>query len=319
MGSKVTAPLPLREDVIRLADGRQLGWAEYGDPRGRPVLYFHGTPGARRQVPPDAGPAAAACGLRLISVERPGAGWSTPHLYGALRDWADDVAEFTRRLGIERFACVGLSGGGPYALACAHELRRSIPVVAVLGCLGPTVGREAAPGYTRALAYLGPLLRAVAGPASWSLARLLTRLAAVAPHAGEFYVRYACPASDRPVLEDPRVLEVLVDALVKGVEGDFRAPFYDLVLFSHHWGFEVSNIKVPVRFWHGQADGIVPTSHSAHQALLIKDSKVVYKPGMGHFAGYTEMSVVLKALLAVWQEDRAPLQAHLSLEIGSAP
>jgi pimeloyl-ACP methyl ester carboxylesterase len=265
-------------------------------------LYFHGTPGARRQVPPDAGRAAADRGLRLISVERPGAGWSTPHLYSAVRDWAYDVADFARRLGLERFACVGLSGGGPYALACAHELPHLVPVVAVLGGLGPTVGRETAPGYTRALGYLGPLLRAVSGPASWSIAKLLRRVGPVAPKAGELYVRYGCPDSDRPVLEDPRVLEVLVDALVKGVEGDFRAPFFDLVLFAHHWGFEIANIKVPVRFWHGQADAIIPTSHSAHQALLIKDSKVIYKPGMGHFAGYTEMSVVFNALLSAWPE-----------------
>jgi hypothetical protein len=83
---------------------------------------------------------------------------------------------------------------------------------------------------------------------------------------------------------------------------DFRAPFFDLVLFAHHWGFEIANIKVPVRFWHGQADAIIPTSHSAHQALLIKDSKVIYKPGMGHFAGYTELAVVFNALLSAWPE-----------------
>lgn len=302
----MTAPTPLREDVMRLADGRELGWAEYGDPCGRPVLWFHGTPGARRQVPPDAGRAAAERGLRLISVERPGAGWSTPHLYTAVRDWADDVAQFARRLGLERYACVGLSGGGPYALACAHELAESMPVVAVLGGLGPTVGRETAPGYTRALGYIGPLLRAVAGPASWSLARLLQMVRPVAPAAGALYARY-CPVSDRPVLQDPRMLEVLVDALVKGLEGDFRAPFFDLVLFSQHWGFEIADIKVPVRFWHGEADVIVPSSHSAHQALLIEDAKVVCKPGMGHFAGYTEAAVVFDALLVVWPDSASPL------------
>jgi pimeloyl-ACP methyl ester carboxylesterase len=299
----MTLPIPLREDVVKLAGGRELGYAEYGDLRGRPVLWFHGTPGARRQLPPDAGRAAAQRGLRLISVERPGAGWSTPHLYAAVRDWADDVAEFAGVLGLERFACVGLSGGGPYSLACAHELPRQVAVAAVLGGVGPTVGREAAPGYTRALGYLGPLLRAIAGPGSWTVATLLQMIRPHAPKAGELYLRYGCPESDRPVLQDPVMLGVFVDALQKGLEGDFRAPFYDLILFAHHWGFHVADIKVPVRFWHGQKDNIVPTSHSAHQAYLIKDSKVVYKPGMGHFAGYTETSVVFNALLAAWPED----------------
>jgi pimeloyl-ACP methyl ester carboxylesterase len=295
----MTAPTPLLEDKLKLADGRELGWAEYGDLSGRPVLWFHGTPGARRQIPPDAGRAAADRGLRLISVERPGAGWSTPYLYSAIRDWADDVAEFAKRLRLERFACVGLSGGGPYALACAHELPKSIPVVAVLGGLGPTMGPEMAPGYTQLLGYIGPLLRAVSGPGSWSIAKAFKMIGPVAPKAGALYARY-CPPSDRPVLQDPRMMEVFVDSIVKGLEGDFRAPFYDLVLFGHYWGFDIADIKIPVRFWHGQADAIVPTSHGAHQALLIKDSKVVYKPSMGHFAGYTETATVFDALLAAW-------------------
>ncbi len=293
---------------MKLADGRELGWAEYGDPRGRPVLYFHGTPGARRQVAPDAGHAAAERGLRLISLERPGAGWSTAHLYSAVRDWADDVAAFAARLDLERFAVVGLSGGGPYALACAHELPRAVTVAAVLGGLGPTVGPERAPGYTRVLTHLGPALRKVAGPMSWSIARLFERVISIAPTVAPLYVRYVCPESDRPVLEDPHTLEVLVDAITQGIERDFRAPFFDLVLFAHHWGFEVSNIKVPVRFWHGQADAIVPTSHSTHQALRIKDAKVIYKSGMGHFAGYTEMAVVFDTLLAAWHEPELRLQ-----------
>jgi pimeloyl-ACP methyl ester carboxylesterase len=290
---------------MKLADGRELGWAEYGNPNGRPVLWFHGTPGGRRQVPPDTTRVALERGLRVISVERPGTGYSTPHLYSAIRDWADDVAEFTKRLKIDRFACVGLSGGGPYALACAHELPKQIPVVAVLGGIGPTAGPETAPGYTQILGYLGPVLRAMAGPGSWSLAKLLHVARPVVPTLGALYPRFA-PASDRPVLQDPRILEVLIDSIVTGLEGDFRAPYYDLALFGKYWGFNVADIKIPVRFWHGQADAIVPTSHGAHQALLIRNSKVVYKPSMGHFAGYTELASVFKVLLAEWPEAESP-------------
>ncbi len=263
------------------------------------MLWFHGTPGARRQVPPDAGREAASRGLRLISVERPGAGWSTPHLYNAVRDWAADVAQLTAQLGLAKFACIGLSGGGPYALACAHQLPDRIPVVAVLGGLGPTLGREIAPGYTRLLGHLGRLLRAVSGPGSWTLAKLIGMVGPVAPTLGG-YLHYFFPTSDRPVIQDSRNLEVFIDAILAGLEGDFRAPFYDLVLFAHDWGFALSDIKIPVRFWAGQVDVIVPTSHAAHQAFLIKDSKVVYKPGMGHFAGYTETGAVFDALLAAW-------------------
>lgn len=304
----MTAPLPLREDAMTLTDGRTLGWAEYGDPHGRPVLLFHGTPGARRQVAPDSGRAAAERGLRLISIERPGAGWSTPHLYGAVRDWARDVAQFTERLGLARFACIGLSGGGPYTLACAHELADRIPVVAVLGGLGPTSGPEAAPGYTRLLGHLHPLLRTVARPGSWALAKLLGVAAPAAPLVGP-HLHHLFPKSDRPVLQDPRNLEVLIDSIMAGLEGDFRAPFYDLVLFGRDWGFALSDIEVPVHFWAGEQDAIVPTCHATHQAKLIKNAKVVYKPGEGHFAGYTEMAVVMDAIVAAWPRSRPSLWA----------
>lgn len=297
---RVTVPEPHREDTITLPDGRTLGWAEYGDPQGRPVLWFHGTPGSRRQVPPDAGPAALERGLRVLSLERPGAGWSTPHRYHAVRDWADDVAVFTEHLGLGRYACIGMSGGGPYALACAHEHPEAVAVVVLLGGLGPTVGREAAPGYTRVLAVLSPLLRAAAGPGSWAIAQVFR---AARPHLsvlGPLYARLG-PRSDQPVLRDSRMMDVLLDAIDKGLDGDFRAPFYDVVLFSKHWGFEIADIEVPLIIWQGRDDPIVPLRHSSHQAALARTARVVHEPGVGHFAGYAEVASVFDALLEAWR------------------
>ena len=159
----------------------------------------------------------------MISIERPGAGWSTPHLYRTIRDWADDVGEFCDALALDRFACVGLSGGGPYTLACAHELPERVVVAGVLGGIGPTVGPEAAPGYTRALGYLGPLLRTFAEPGSWVVARILDSLRPSLDTLGPLYGRYG-PRSDRPVLPNPRMMEVFLDALDEGLDGDFRPP-----------------------------------------------------------------------------------------------
>ena len=304
----IASPRPHREDAVTLTDGRRLGWAEYGATDGRPVLWFHGTPGARRQLPPDAGPAAAERGLRLLTVERPGAGWSTPHLYGSIRDWADDIRQFADHLGLDRFACVGLSGGGPYTLACAHDLGDSVAVAGVLGGIGPTVGREAAPGYTRALGFTGPFFRAVSGPASWSFATAMRAIKPIGPLAGQLYARLG-PKSDRPVLQDPRIMEILLDDLLGALDLGLRAPIYDLVLFAQHWGFEMADITVPVRFWQGEADLIVPLSHSTHQADLVPDSKVVHKPQAGHFAGYTEVGSVFDTLIDDWSEPAEEEQA----------
>jgi pimeloyl-ACP methyl ester carboxylesterase len=57
--------------TITLRDGRTLGYAEYGDPNGKPLLWFHGFPGCRldgKLVEE----AAGAAGVRVIAPDRPG-------------------------------------------------------------------------------------------------------------------------------------------------------------------------------------------------------------------------------------------------------
>src|SRR4051794_24253564 len=80
---------PPAEGVVKVGRRRQLGYAEFGVPDGRLVLWHHGTPGARRQIPVKARRAAERPGIRLVCVERPGTGDSTNHRYRCIREWAD--------------------------------------------------------------------------------------------------------------------------------------------------------------------------------------------------------------------------------------
>ena len=110
-----------------LPDGRVLGWAEYGDPDGPPVVFLHGTPGSRISRPDD----TALAGVRLITVDRPGYGRSTPVRQPTLLGVADDVGALMSSLRIERFGLIGFSGGAPYAVACGarfpHRLTGVVP------------------------------------------------------------------------------------------------------------------------------------------------------------------------------------------------
>ena len=45
-----TGRKPRAEGRFHLPDGRRLGYAEFDDPSGAVVLWFHGTLGARRQI-----------------------------------------------------------------------------------------------------------------------------------------------------------------------------------------------------------------------------------------------------------------------------
>lgn len=291
---------PIAEGLATLADGRSLGYACFGDPDGFPVFWFHGTPGARRQIPPDGPNEAADRGVKIIGVERPGTGWSTPHRYRQIKDWAADIAELADHLGHEQFCVVGLSGGGPYVLACAHELPNRVVAGAVLGGIGPVRGPDTVHSITKLLGYFEPFLSAVAEPIAQALPKLLRPLIPYSEGAIGVYARIA-PASDRKVLQHPEFKAMFIDDLSVALAEDLRAPIYDLVLFARDWGFSLRDITVPVAFWQGDADGVVPPNHCPHQAALVPNSSLTMVPDEGHFAGFTNVTDVLDHLQAEWE------------------
>ena len=288
---------PNQEGTVDLADGRELGWAEFGDPDGAPVLWFHGTPGGRRQLPPDAPSAAAERGMRIIGMDRPGTGRSSPHQYRDVADIVPDVVELLDAIGIDELAVGGLSGGGPYALAAAWGLADRVTAAAVLGGVGPTRGPETAPGLPRLLVPAEPVLRLAAGPLGTLLTTGVRPVIPWAEGLFDAYVRIG-PASDRPALSQQDLKSVLLHDLITSLEGGLRAPFGDLVVFARDWGFSLQDIAVPVTFWHGDADGIVPFVHGSHQAGLVPAGRLVVCPERGHFAGFELIVPVLDDLVA---------------------
>src|SRR5205814_7052148 len=106
------------DEVIRLPGDRQVGVMTHGDPDGYPVVFCHGTPGSRFGHEFTEEPARRK-GLRVVVVERPGYGLTTADPDFTVAGWPALVREAVDALGIDRFAVVGYSGGGPYAIACA--------------------------------------------------------------------------------------------------------------------------------------------------------------------------------------------------------
>src|SRR5690242_21633757 len=112
--------IPITDSTIQLRDGRALGYMEVGKSDGAPIFHFHGNGTSRLEVL-TVQAVAENVGVRLIGLDRPGIGRSDAKAGYRLLDWPDDVVEVAEALGIERFAVEGLSGGGPYALACAYK------------------------------------------------------------------------------------------------------------------------------------------------------------------------------------------------------
>jgi pimeloyl-ACP methyl ester carboxylesterase len=102
------AQMALTDQTIKLADGRALGYAEFGDPSGTPVLFFHGFPASRLEGIALDTPARAV-GVRLIAPDRPGFGLSDPKRGRSFSNWPDDVIQLVVHLGIYDFAVLGTS------------------------------------------------------------------------------------------------------------------------------------------------------------------------------------------------------------------
>jgi pimeloyl-ACP methyl ester carboxylesterase len=181
---------------------------------------------------------------------------------------------------------------------------------AVLGGVAPSRGSDASPGavvgFAARFAPLLSLLREPPGRGLWLAAQALRP---VASQAFDLYIR-TTHEGDRRVVCDPTLKEMLIDDLLRGSRWQLRAPIYDLVLFTRPWGFSVRDIVVPIRFWHGDADNIVPLSHGRHLAALVAGSELSVRAGESHLLGFGVACEALDELLARWPNETSVHAGH---------
>ncbi len=295
------------DGTMRLADGRRLGFAVYGDPHGWPLFFFHGTPGSRL-LARFAAPAAQALAICLLAPERPGYGLSDPHPNRRLLDWPEDIRQLADALTLEKFGVVGVSGGGPYAAACAWRLSERIEVAGLISSLAPkdAVAPEL-PIFQRLLARLVARTR-LTGPCLELLSHACRRhphrlLAALIP---------LIPGPDRALLSRPEVRRLQVDGLVQACRQGAAATAQDLAIFSQPWGFRVEDITVPVHLWHGQQDRVVPVAMGRYLAAHIPGCRARFIAGAGHlwiFEGYKEVIATLRASASAGHGKNPPASA----------
>lgn len=295
----MTITAPRSEGRVPVRDGRVLGVAEFGPATAEQnVVWFHGTPGARRQVPEAARRIADERGVRIIGIDRPGIGLSTAHLYRHLIDFTDDLAVVLDRLGIDRFSTVGLSGGAPYALAGAYVFADRVPSVGILGGVVPSGGEEGTHGGLVSLATrFKPLLPIMSEPLGALLTTFVRVARPIASPALDLYARFA-PEGDRRVLSVPENKEMFIDDLLNSGRHSMRAAAYDAILFTRWWGFSVRDLRVPVTWWQGDQDNIVPLAHAEHIVPLIPGAELRIRPGDGHLGGLGIAEEVLDTILA---------------------
>ena len=294
---------PKLEGNIAVADDRQIGFAEFGDPQGKPVFWLHGTPGARRQIPTEARIYAEENHIRLIGVDRPGIGSSTAHQYDNVAGFPEDLRTIADTLGIQKMTVIGLSGGGPYALACAAVMPDRVLAVAVLGGVAPIVGSDAIGGGVAALSTVAaPILEVIGVPLGIFATALIRLVRPIASPAASLYGRIS-PAADRALLARPEFKAMFLDDLLNGSRKQLAAPIADVIAFSRDWGFRLDEVKVPVRWWHGDADHIVPFAHGQHVVSRLPDAELYHLPGESHLAGLGRAEEILRSMADFWDRE----------------
>ena len=279
---------------IRLADGRRLGFAEFGDPAGAPVFYFHGVPGVRVAVVGEPATYRAA-GIRLITIDRPGCGISSRNPAGSLVDWSGDVRQLADALGFGRFAIVAESGGGPFALACAYAFPERLTRVVVSSGAGPMDRPGARRGIKRVNRAVMNIL-----PNKALASLLLGTLGLLYLRWPDFVVdSLLCmdsPPSDLKVLALSEVRASTRRMLAYATGYGVRGLTDELALLVSPWGFEPRDIAIPIAFWHGDQDNTVPLHQARYLASVIRGSSLTVCPGEGHMVMERHLPEVLRAL-----------------------
>jgi pimeloyl-ACP methyl ester carboxylesterase len=278
-----TPPAPSRtEQCVTLGDGRTLGFAEYGDPSGDPVLEFHGWPSCRTEAWMY-DKAGKKLGVRVIGVDRPGFGLSTYKKGYRITDWPSDVKEFADALGLPRFAVLGISAGSAYALACAHFIPERLIGCSIAAGVPPlkVKGEKLGRHINSLHIHMGRIANTVpllAQAGFWYSCWLIRNHP---DYAMQQFVKGA-PALDLELLQDDEIKRQYQHTVAECSRGGTRGPVDSLGLGLKDWGFRLENIKTHVTLWHGELDTLVSPSASKEMAAKLPNHSLHIIPGYGH-------------------------------------
>ncbi len=270
---------PEKKSLIKLRNGNRIGFTIYGNKKNFPIFYFHGWPGSRfelKNIPLK----KEKC--FLIALERPGYGISDPISNFMILDWPKIILEIANKLKIKNFSIIGVSGGAPFALACANTIKnKRLKSIAIICPLAPYKAEGMNKGKIGMLVNYGnkPFL-------SWLILNIL-RTSLLNSNLEKSFNRLKnkipLPKADLKLLtidRGKRLIENFKEAVKHGTTGIHR----DAHLYSNDWGFKLKNIKKKIFIWHGDKDLTVPIITNKYYKKKLKNKKIFIKSNEGHFS-----------------------------------
>lgn len=276
------------EGTITVAGGRRVGFGITGDPGGRPVLWCHGGGGSRRLglgTPEE----QAVAGVRMVVVERPGFGLSDDRPGWTLLDCAADVAAVADHLGLDRYVAGGVSAGARVALACGAAGDYRVAAIGVASAVLPPACYPEDDLVALAASDPASAERAVRDHAERTAADVEAAVDAMARR----------PPPDGPVYTRPEIRRQFLATLREGYRSGPAGATRDILLGNLSWGFDLADLRPPVRWWHGSDDPLTPGPLLRRALAGLANHDVVMYEGEGHAAGITHAPEILAGLAAL--------------------
>lgn len=292
--------------TIMLPDGRDLGYAEAGSPNGYPLFIFHGFPGSRLEAR-GLEEIRRRHNIRIIATDRPGYGLSTYHPTFRITDWPADVQILARQLKLKRFAVIGGSGGGPFALACAHAIpSHTLTSVGLLASAGPwEAGTRDVPKSAR----IGSWAATNCPFFATGLLDLVINLAKRFAYTNtgkklmDSALSKAIKTAGKEIPEQEqeeavaerreRAMRIFLEPFSQGSKGFVREAY----LLTHSYGFRLENVKPMVYIWHGTRDTNSPIRMIRYMAERLPNCKLREFEGETHFTIMKHLEEVITTVV----------------------
>jgi pimeloyl-ACP methyl ester carboxylesterase len=277
-----------------------LAYAEWGEPEGPTVFFFHGTPHSRVWCPDET--ITSSSNVHLVTVDRPGIGGSDVLPRRTFAAWPSDVLELVDALEVERFGVVGWSGGGPYAAACAALIPARLTGVGI-ACSrhlsqfnvaeNPAAYRELEADDRR----IFELVQRDPDGAARAVAeedRELVRELRKRPE--KLLDDYEPPEGDRWFFEGEERRQAFLEAVRESVRQGPEAFAWESIDVWLPWGFRVADIATEVHVWHGEQDTIVERRHIDFIVETLPDARLIVWNDSGHQGVARHWGEILEAV-----------------------
>jgi pimeloyl-ACP methyl ester carboxylesterase len=286
-----------QEATLQLRDGRRLAYTEHGDLTGKPILFIHGNPGSRYVRHPDE-TVAQKLGVRIITPDRPGYGLSDFQPKRRLLDYPDDIIQLMDSLGINQFAVLGVSAGGPYAAACAYKLADRITRTAIVSSPAPFERENA---YEDVHPSLRTAFQIVKNMPDWFSRFILwqqTQKQLRDPEKSLAERAAMLSTTDQNLLARPEIKAQVLGYRAEAVRQGVKGTLAEMQILVSPWGFRLEDIHGDIHIWHWESDLFVPIQMGHYLAQHIPNVHLHFLPDGGHYSIFECWREILESLIS---------------------